>query len=1377
MLLYGLGFASRRWYLVLCVCKQAKWFGFVDSGMVDSKELSAVLEIKASKAGGMTMQLLKRIVSSSSLITVRRIVSSIGIVVVSLALAACGGGNDVLRSCKQGLIAGFGAEVSDATIQLVEPQEGESGAEGDGSVGDGEGIGIGGADGQYTNVDVSVEMANGRKFGPWQVDSTKGMVTYVHCGDSLPAKITFEGKASDAVYYDEGLKRDVPFAGKTRIGLMTDYEKNVGITPLTHALYERAMEIGRGRGLAEGWKNSSIVEQAHSELLAIVNDQFPSIYRLTELRRLPVSLNARNDREGSETLTANQNGVYGADIAGFSLSAATTLPDSVQPALDVAETLILDLIDGQLNLTDGQGRPLAERGRVPYTVDTLWSSVTVGAGETAVRNGRDQLAVQAVPIGHVRSRASPNSTNATTETLYVLGSNGELIASLNPSVDGGQSTQPAPNLQFSQLYRFGLEPVVALRRDGKGILVFPTSWDGSFSFEVAPPSAAVTMVEIFDAGYPVIRMSDGNLFRLQGSTLVPEQAPTDVLSYRCREEYDGALAGAADAALGLASGRVCYGMNVANELRIWRPGSVVAGRLLDIGSVKQVSGNEQVTLASLSDGSLFQLDNDHSVQFRNASGELVDQLAGGETRELISPTTAPLPISAPRLCWIRAPFVIACDGTAYQLEYQEYLDTQGRFQGAGPITGLKQLPIPAPVWRPLLNRKITAGDVRLGTDSVFVGTDGLVYDIDGRVLDLPLAGAPQQRPDQPPLAPTVFPVAVDDILDRREAQSPLVIQGTAQPGSTVTVTLGDRQQQAVSDGGGRWQVTFAPEQLPVADGPTPLEVVAVNPNGSSAPITRSVNVQRSLPSTPTINVVEGDDIVTAEESADGALITGSGQNGTTVQVTWGGQSKSTTVDSSGRWSVAFTASEVPSPADTQVMATASNLNGSSGAATRSVRVAPALPAAPQVAAVTGDNVITPDEAAAGVQVTGKGSPGSNVIIDWAGNTKSGVVDSQSNWSVFYQSNEVPPSGRSTLVARSSNAAGTTESQPLVVQVQSPPSIVLPAVPIINAVTGNNVIDPEEAATGVSISGSGTPASQIQVVWRDSVEKSAIVSADSKWSVFLESKDIGFPGRTTVTARASNAAGISESASIAIEIVPAAPTISLSSGGNLVNQEYLRQSRSRIGFSGSSGATQLQIDWLSAPGSGQVIATIRTSAAQDGLWSDAFLHPWTVGESEVRARNCLTFSADPLCSDFSSVRFTVTSNAFPQIDGMFIRTVGFTSGQVSRVFVPPGESFTSSETIDLVQIQTTDYIDGPIQAVRWRRNGTVVGTTEKIEIEGSTVIWNFDDTTAVSSGGTFSYTVSPIFSDGSEGPRSEATVFNVQLNRGPGGSLTLPTRKN
>ncbi|MFK7964445.1 MAG: hypothetical protein AB8C46_10830 [Burkholderiaceae bacterium] len=663
------------------------------------------------------------------------------------ALAACGGSdddNDVGSdsACVSGLQAGFKADISDRPIANV-PQEGEGGdGEGDGAgAGGGEGHGIGGGDGQYRNVAVTVEDAAGKVFGPATVDDEKGMVTFVHCGEpTLPARITFEGKDIDATYYDEGLKRDVSFFSKRRIGLLTNLDVNTGVTPLTEALYERAQEIGREQGTPEGWKNPTIVGQAQAELLVVINDQLPGIYRLSDLKRLPIPLNLERDRDGSNALADNQNGIYGALLAGLAKTGATTLPASATPALDVAEALILDLRDSSLNLKDANGQLIGTPNAIPYTLDTLWTQTAVSTGETAERTGTGSLLSSEAPIGFVREATVDQATGNAQESTYVLESSGDLLVQAVQGTGTGAedaATNPTPGVKYSQLMRFAAtQPVVALRRDGKGILVFPTASDATTSFEVLPPTGT-NFVELMDGGSPVLRLSDGTFVRYapatQGFTVEP--VPEGVLSFTFRPEYSGALT-AGDDLLGADpngddDNGLCIGSSREGDVKLWRPvfqpGDVIQGVSQSVPDIMQVSSDQSVSLGLRADGRLYHLDANHTVQFLEPDGTPATVLDGNETRELVRPNADPVEITSPKICSLRAPYAIGCDGQAYEVQYERFVNGEGAVQGAGPVTGVSALPIPSPVWRTRSNR---------GNNLVFLGTDGVAYNPDGSVETL-----------------------------------------------------------------------------------------------------------------------------------------------------------------------------------------------------------------------------------------------------------------------------------------------------------------------------------------------------------------------------------------------------------------------------------------------------------------------------------------------------------------------------------------------------------------------------------------------------------------------------------------------------------------
>ncbi|MEZ5650776.1 MAG: hypothetical protein R3E87_09545 [Burkholderiaceae bacterium] len=659
-----------------------------------------------------------------------RRLAALGSSIAMSVLAACGGGGStatgsdpVAQSCAPGLITGFEKAVDSAPIAAVSGLDnaGIGGFGGDGGGGDGAiGIGIGGADGQYRNVDVTVETAAGAVFGPTRVDDTKGMVTFVGCNAELPIKVTFEGKAVDAVYYDEGLKRDVSFFNERRIGLISNYNKNVGVTPLSHALFDRAMELGRQAGNAEGWKVPELIALAHTDLLAVVNNQLPKQLRVSDLRTLPIALNATKDVTGSQALSDNENGVMGAVLAGLAKAGATNLPDSTKPALDLARTLIDDLTDAKLDLKDENSALLVQLNKLPYTYDTLWNQAAVNAGDTASKVGSGALQSDSAVVAYV------SAADGGAETRYVVRSNGDLITVLNAGVNGGTLARPAAGVEFVEVMGFGAgQPVVALRRDGASVLVFTTPADGSVFFEVPSPAPGGTITELMDGGSPVIRTSDGSFWRLDPAATPPrfndEPTPPGVHTFTFRPEYAGALT-PSDGELGADpngadDNGLCVGASIDGLVRLWRPvfapGTSVAGQTVSVPNIVQVSSNQEVSLGINSDGELYHLDANHSV--------------GDNSLALLRPQSDPVKVlSEPKACWIESPYVVGCDGSVRQVQYPLYTD--GTSTRPGPISGLNQLAIPSPVWRTRSNR---------GADLVFLGTDGKVYQADGSELVLP----------------------------------------------------------------------------------------------------------------------------------------------------------------------------------------------------------------------------------------------------------------------------------------------------------------------------------------------------------------------------------------------------------------------------------------------------------------------------------------------------------------------------------------------------------------------------------------------------------------------------------------------------------------
>ena len=138
-----------------------------------------------------------------------------------------------------------------------------------------------------------------------------------------------------------------------------------------------------------------------------------------------------------------------------------------------------------------------------------------------------------------------------------------------------------------------------------------------------------------------------------------------------------------------------------------------------------------------------------------------------------------------------------------------------------------------------------------------------------------------------PAAPTALTVSDGD------GDNQVTASGTAEPGTTVTVTWPDGSTATVvADGSGNWSA-----ESPGPQGSGPVTVVATDPAGNtSAPVTQTYT-DTSVPAAPTALTVsdgDGDNQVTAS---------GTAEPGTTVTVTWPDGSTATVVaDGSGNWS-------------------------------------------------------------------------------------------------------------------------------------------------------------------------------------------------------------------------------------------------------------------------------------------------------------------------------------------------------------------------------------------------------------------------------------------------------------------------------------------
>ncbi|WP_070336620.1 Ig-like domain-containing protein [Pseudomonas aeruginosa] len=271
-----------------------------------------------------------------------------------------------------------------------------------------------------------------------------------------------------------------------------------------------------------------------------------------------------------------------------------------------------------------------------------------------------------------------------------------------------------------------------------------------------------------------------------------------------------------------------------------------------------------------------------------------------------------------------------------------------------------------------------------------------------------------------------------------------LLNGTAEPGSTVTLTDGNGNPigQTTADGSGNWSFTPG-SQLPNG---TVVNVTASDAAGNTSP-PATTTVDSSLPSIPQV------------DPSNGSVISGTADAGNTIIITDGNGNPigQVTADGSGNWS--FTPG-IPLPDGTVVNVVArSPSNVDSAPAVITVDgVAPAAP------------VIDPSN---GTEISGTAEAGATVILTDGGGNPIGqaTADGSGNWTF---TPGTPLANGTVINAVAQDPAGNT-SGPASVTVDA----IAPPAPVIDPSNGVVISGTAEAgATVILTDGNGNPIGQV-----------------------------------------------------------------------------------------------------------------------------------------------------------------------------------------------------------------------------------------------------------------------------------------------------------
>ena len=256
------------------------------------------------------------------------------------------------------------------------------------------------------------------------------------------------------------------------------------------------------------------------------------------------------------------------------------------------------------------------------------------------------------------------------------------------------------------------------------------------------------------------------------------------------------------------------------------------------------------------------------------------------------------------------------------------------------------------------------------------------------------------------------PVEGNDIVNSDEASDGVILTGTADAGTIVTVTLEGVSHDVAAAADGTWEAYFSASEVAPGDYNATITATITDPYGNTRTETDSVRVDTRVDNlSVATDDIATDNIISSLEHDGMVTVTGTTEVGSTsVMVTMGTLTQAATIDASGNWSAVFDASglaegtyEVP----VSIKATDGNGNVQDFDG-GTVRVDTEVKPFAMTSNPTGDDtVLNAAEAAAGIDLGGTVEALSTVVVTFDGKTYDNVsVDAAGNWSLTIPAGDI-----------------------------------------------------------------------------------------------------------------------------------------------------------------------------------------------------------------------------------------------------------------------------------------------------------------------------------------------------------------------------------
>ena len=581
----------------------------------------------------------------------------------------------------------------------------------------------------------------------------------------------------------------------------------------------------------------------------------------------------------------------------------------------------------------------------------------------------------------------------------------------------------------------------------------------------------------------------------------------------------------------------------------------------------------------------------------------------------------------------------------------------------------------------------------------------------------------------------------------------ITLFGTGQVGSTVSVVIGATEQTSVVDANGDWSVSIADGTFP-ADGDYTVSVTASKEVEGQTIISAEaldrpeISIDTVAPAAPGVDAVAGDDVITAAEAAGDISVTGTGENGGTVEVFVGGVSQGSGIVSGGVWSV-----DIESPDASgalEIKAVQTDAAGNAGLeAARDVTVNLDGPSVAITSPAAADLFGAADAGAVSVSGTSaNATAGVSVRVTGPGDVEvlaptAATVQGDGSWSATLDLSGLESDTYS--IEATANDGNSTSATTVGVEVE----VDAPAAPGIDTVSGDDLVGPGDLAGGdYTVTGTIEEGASVAVTFNGGAAVAADVTGTT-WSITRTAGD----GTDTISVTATDAAGnTSAAAQTTVDVDLTAPSVAIDtiSGDGTVDAGDLTDGNyTLIGTVGAGSTVAVAFD-----GGDPVSATVVGAT-------------WSIDRAAVNGTDSIVVTATDAAGNQGTASTTITIDLPTETP---IITVNDDSSGANVLLVDGDLIFyTALEFANFSDSESDENADGNVSGVPTGTEVRLVITPDPVGVPGTTIL----RTGSTDANGDFVIEIDDqIFIDIDGMTEAGTLAFEVGPEGAPSASLTL-----